>query len=400
MNNRPIIIIASVTLIVAGFFGKNYLSSLKDTSERVAPKPQIRSAAYVEVHTDTLRGNIPVTGKLVAKDRIEIYAEVSGNLLSSSSRFKSGNKFSAGERLVAIDNTELSLSVISQKSNFLSTLTRILPDLKLDYPEVFEVWKNYTDQFSVERSLKNLPDINGSEKYFLSTQGVLNQYYAIKSQEARLAKYSISAPYSGTVAAASIKPGTLVRAGQKLGEFIRLGAYELEVAIDLEYLQYITIGAQAELSSNQVPGKFMGKVVRVSESLDANTQSAKVILELEGASLKEGMYLNGMIFTEPFFNSFLLANKQLNDQDETYIIREGKLRVKALDVLFRGENEVITSGLKDGDKILENLYDGVKDGAPVMIEGSTPEKKGSESEVNTSADNQDKGLAEDGENQE
>jgi len=378
MNKRPIIIIASITLVVVSFFGKNYLSSLKDTSERVAPKPQVRSAAFVEVKTNTLRGKIPITGKLVAKDRIEIYAEVSGNLLASSSRFKSGNRFSAGEKLVAIDNTELSLSVISQKSNFLSTLTRILPDLKLDYPEVFETWKTYTDQFSVEKAMKSLPQIKGSEKYFLSTQGVLNQYYAIRSQEARLAKYNILAPYSGTVAQASIKPGTLVRAGQKLGEFIRLGAFELEVAIDLEYLQYISIGAEAQLTSNQVPGSFKGKVVRVSESLDANTQSAMVILELEGDLLKEGMYLNGTIFTEPFTNAFLLTNKQLNANDETFIIEDGTLHVKPLEVLFRGENEVLTSGLQDGQKILENLYEGAKDGAPVMIEGS--EEKDEEQE--------------------
>lgn len=369
MKTRQLIILLSIALFVGGCFGRSYLANLKEDSVRVAPKPVVRSAASVEVQTGALQGRIPVTGKLVAKDRIEIYAEVSGNLLPSSARFKAGNTFSRGATLVALDNTELALSIISLKSNFLSTLTRILPDLKLDYPEVFPAWKSYTDNFSVEKPLSALPEIRGSEKYYLSTQGVLNQYYSIRSQEARLAKYRIAAPYQGIVSEASIKPGTLVRVGQKLGSFIKTGVFELEVAVGLEHLQHISVGAEAELLSGQVPGRFPAKVARISESLDPATQSALVILEIESEVLKEGMYLNGSIFTQPYENAFLLSTKQVNAQNETFVIDDGKLKKRPLTVLFRGENELLTADLKTGEKVLQNLFDGAKDGMQVAIEG-------------------------------
>ena len=361
--------------MLGGCFANNYLASLKKNSKRQPPPPSMRSAEYVEVINRTIEAEVPITGKLVAKDKIEIYAEVGGNLMTSSSRFKEGNKFSVGEALVRIDNSELSLSLQSQKSTFLSLITRILPDLKLDYPEAFSAWKTYADGFSVSKPLADLPEIVGKEKYYLSTQGVFNQYYSIKSQEARLSKFTIYAPFLGTVSQASIKPGTLVRVGQKLGEFIKTGVYEIEAAIDLDYLQFVAAGSKVHLESSQVDGVFEGNVVRISDALDANTQSAKVIIEVKSDRVIEGMYLTGAILTEPFQEAFVLQKNQINDKGETYLIEEGKLKAIALRPLFIGENEVVVANLKNGDKVLSMIYPGAFDGASINI-GSSDDTEG------------------------
>jgi len=369
MKIRHILIIAGFAILVGAVVGFKKLSGLKDTSQRKPPIATKRSAEYVEVFNDTIHANINITGKLVARDKIELFAEVNGTLSPSSSRFRDGNRFSQGAVLLSIDDSEQRLSVQSAKSNFLSTITRILPDLKLDYPDAFQAWKDYADDFSIDKKLNKLPEIKGSEKYFLSTQGVFNQYYSIRSQEARLAKYTILAPFSGTVSQAGIKPGTLVRAGQKLGEYIKTGVFEIEASIDLRYLEFVNIGSQVVLKSSQVNGSFEGKVVRVSDALDAATQSAKVIVEVEDKSLKEGMYLNGAIITEPFENAFVLTKNQVNANGEAFVIKDGKLQSREVHPLFIGENEIVTKELVTGEKILRSIYDGAFEGASVAIEG-------------------------------
>lgn len=355
--------------MVLGVFASRYIASFKENSERKAPPPAIRSTEYVEVKNGSLKGEIPITGKLEAKDRIEIYAEVSGNLLASSSNFKEGNKFSAGTALLQIDNSEALLNLQSQRSNFLSTLTRILPDLKLDYSEAYANWKSYVDAYSVSKRLSALPDILGKEKYFLSTQGVFNQYYSIKSLEARLDKYTITAPFTGTVSSASIKPGTLVRVGQRLGEFIKTGIFEMEAPIDVDYLPYIEVGSEVLLKSNQMAGSYKGIVARVSDAIDPNTQSAKVIIEIDHPDLKDGMYLNGSILTTPFQNAFALTKDQVNDKNETFLIKNGQLKAKVIQPLFVGENEILTNNLRTGDRVLKAIYAGAFDGAKVKTEG-------------------------------
>lgn len=372
MKSRQLIILAGIALALGGCFANNYMASLKQSSKRQPPPPSVRSAQYIEVANTDIQAEVPITGKVVAKDKIEIYAEVSGTLMSSSSKFKEGNSFRSGEALVRMDNSELSLSLQSLKSNYLSLLTRVLPDLKLDYPEAFDKWKAYTDAFSVQKSLTDLPEVSGKEKYFLSTQGVFNQFYNIKSQEARLSKFTIYAPYSGALSQAMIKPGTLVRAGQKLGEFIKTGTYEIEVAIDLNYLRFVDEGSEVQLKSTQIDGSFKGDVKRISQALDPNTQSAKVIIELKSDVLIEGMYLTGSILTKPFEQAFALKKNQINDQDETFLIVDGKLLATSINPLFEGENEVIVSNLKDGDKVLSMIYSGAFDGAAINI--GAPEK--------------------------
>ena len=171
---------------------------------------------------------------------------------------------------------------------------------------------------------------------------MLNQYYSIKSQEARLAKYTIEAPFSGTVSSAAIKPGTLVRVGQKLGEFIKTGVYEMEVSIDLTHLPFAAVGSEVKLTSSQVNGDFIGKVTRISDALDPNTQSAKVILEVVSDKLKEGMYLDGAILTDPFNEVFILKKNQLTEQNLTYLIEDGRLKAKKITPLFVGGDEVVT----------------------------------------------------------
>ncbi|MBI3143452.1 MAG: HlyD family efflux transporter periplasmic adaptor subunit [Bacteroidetes bacterium] len=371
MKRRQFVILTGIAIFIIGIMGMRYLSGLKSPSDRKPPMPTVRSVEYIEVENKDLAAHIPVTGKLVAKEKVELYAEVSGNLLTSASRFKEGNTFARGEILLAMDNTELLLNVQSLKSNFLSLITRVLPDLKLDYPTAFPLWKAYADAFDMAANLPPLPDIQSGEKYYLSTQGIYNQYYSIKSQEAKLAKYQIAAPFSGSVTQALIKPGTLVRAGQKLGEYSGLATYEMEAPVDVAFLSFVKVGAKGVLASPQTGEEFPASVVRISRALDPNSQNGKVILEVSSTSLKEGMYLNGYVFTETFTQVFAISKNQLNDKGEIFIIRDGVLEAKKIIPQFLGLDEVLTADLANGDKLLRTVFDGAQTGTPVGISDQT-----------------------------
>ena len=369
MKKRQLIIVAGIVLFIGGILGKNYLASMKKSSERKPPHQSGRSVSFQEIKNKTVTGKIPVTGKIESKHKIDIYAEVTGNLLASSERFKEGNSYRKGQVLLGLDDSELRLSIQASKSNLLSLFTRVLPDLKLDYPAVYEDWKAYTDAFSLQSPLTPLPIAEGKEKYYLSTQGVFNQYYSIKSQEARLAKYRLVAPFDGTVSSSEINPGTLVRSGQKMGEFIRAGIFEMPVSIDAKHLPFAQIGAEVSLFAQSLSKEVTGKIIRINQALDATTQSAQLIISVENPDLKDGMFLNGYIQTQAFEDAVILRNDQINTKSIAYVIKDNKLRERKVQPLFRGENEIITSDFETGEKILRNIYPSARDGASVQIEG-------------------------------
>ena len=64
-----------------------------------------------------------------------------------------------------------------------------------------------------------------------------------------MSKYQIRAPFSGTLTEALVSPGTLVRIGQKLGEFIDPSIYEMEVSINSEFANLLKVGNSVVLSN-------------------------------------------------------------------------------------------------------------------------------------------------------
>lgn len=372
MNIRKISIVAALLLIVAAIALSNMLGSRskekapaksKTSSKASSSAPKL---AILEVKNRDIEANVELTGRLVSPDKVELYAEVSGVLLGGSQAFKEGNRFARGAVLLQIDQEETRLNLLAQKSTLLNNLVQMMPDLKLDYPESYPAWQSYLEGFKVEKPLKDFPETKNEQlRYFLASKGIYNQLYSIRSQEARLRKFIITAPFSGVVTEANINPGTLVRQGQKLGEFINPYRYELAASLALKDLEYVPIGAKITLSSEDLQGTWQGTVRRLSDKLDPNTQTLKVFIEVQGKGLKEGMFLRGDIASEGIDNVCPLPRDIIRNQNEVFVIDAANtLRRQQVKVLRYRGNEALVSGLKDGTKVLlegiNDAYEGMK----------------------------------------
>ena len=127
---------------------------------------------------------IPITGKIKPDEKIDIYAEVQGKLLWSTKPFKEGLNYRRGEAMIVINSEEAALSLRSQKSTFLNALVKMIPDLKMDFPDDFEVWDRYLQDYNISQPLQPLPGTSVSKlKYFLASRNIYDQYYSIKSRK-------------------------------------------------------------------------------------------------------------------------------------------------------------------------------------------------------------------------
>ena len=157
MNIRKILIsLIGLAIIALGYFGKEKMSS-KEKPQR--PKEE---KTMPTVFTEIVKnGDNPITitasGNLAARDRIEIYSEVQGIFQNSAHQFKPGVYYKSGELLLSLNNDEARANLRSQKSSLYNQVVSILPDLKFDYPEAFQKWKDYASGFDIENRLKPLP---------------------------------------------------------------------------------------------------------------------------------------------------------------------------------------------------------------------------------------------------
>lgn len=362
---RRSIVIAVLLIIVTVLV---YLK-ISNKEEKVENKSSFRK---LNVYTAFAKNTdkkllIDLSGKLVAKNRIDIFSEVSGVLRSNS--FREGQRFSKGQVLAQIDDSELRANVKSQKSLLLNSVAQILPDLAIDFPNEVDKWSAFHAAIDFDKNMPLLPKIEDEKlKMFISSRNVFSTYFSIKSQELRLAKHTITAPFNGVLSSSDIDPGTLVRVGQRLGSFIQPNQYELEASISLDDLRFIQLGGGVTLESSEFGKQWTGKVLRINEQLDPSTQSVKVFIGVNDSELKEGQYLTAVIQGSLLKNVVEIPRSLLLENNELYFIeKDSILTRRKVNVIYKGTDWMYVKDLVEGSQFLNQAVSSAHDGMIVSI---------------------------------
>ena len=361
------IILYILGVLVLGLAGwVSYLLVSKEKEKRPAPKRQIKT-----VFTDTVsNGLVPIqvkaNGNLVAKERVALFAEVQGVFQGSAHPFKAGQPYRKGEVLLRIDASEYQASVQSAKSNLYNLITAAMPDLRLDYPDIYPKWQAYLDSFDITRNTPELPEMSSEqERYYINGRNIVTTYYNVRNLEQRLIKYVIRAPFSGVLTEAQVTEGTLVRPGQALGVLINPRVYELEVAVNKSYSDFLRVGKKVRLANLEGTQEYDGTVSRINAAVNQQSQTVSVFIDVADPSLKEGMYLEATIQGREEESAIEIPRQLLTEQGELFIIRDSILDLLPVQPVFFTEQTVILKGLEDGTVYLSRSVPGAYPGMVV-----------------------------------
>jgi multidrug efflux pump subunit AcrA (membrane-fusion protein) len=363
-----ILSILGVALVGGAIFLGNYFI---DNNQR--PKPKFKKIIKTVFIENIVNKDIPIilsaNGTLLAKNKIEIFSEVQGVLQSSNKLFKPGTTYTKGEILLSINSDEFTASLQAQKSNLFNLVTSVLPDIRLDFSSEFKKWESYLQSFDINKVAPKLPTFSSEkEKYFISGRGILTAYYNVKNIEVRLLKHNIKAPFTGILTEALVTSGTLVRSGQKLGEFINTDMYEMEVSINSEFADLLKVGNSVTLSTLNKSKNYTGIVVRVNGKVDLVSQTIKAFIDVNHQDLKEGMFLEANLIVKSEPNAIEISRKLLVNNSAVYTVKNDSiLSLVAINPLYFGAETVIINGLENNDKILTQTLPGAFDGMIVKI---------------------------------
>lgn len=348
------------------------LVSKKMIANKKKPKPTFKKIVKTVFVNEVKNKEVPVvittSGNLNAKHKMQLFAEVQGVLKSSIKEFKSGTTYRKGETIIRINSDEFFANTQSQKSNFNNSIISIMPDIRLDYPNEYQKWQNYLKSLDVNKTTPQLPILNSDkEKYFISGRGINTAYYNIKNLEVKLSKYRLSAPYSGIITEALVTPGTLVRAGQKLGEFINTSSYEMEVSINAEFANLLKKGNTVKLHNIEHTKEYTGKVIRIDGSVDAKSQTIKAYIQVAHKDLKEGMFLEANLKAKTIMDATEISRKLLINDKQIFIVNDTILNLVDINPVYFSAEKVIIKGLKNGTKLLSKTVPGAYEGMTVKI---------------------------------
>ena len=369
MNKRQIIIIISaVAIIVCGKLLSNVLATPKERPPKKTGPAAI--SVYIEtVKNDTIPIFVETTGLLQAKNRLELFSEVQGIMLTTQKPFKKGIEYNKGETLLKINAAEQEAQVTAQRSVYLGKLSAVMPDIRADYNEDYKTWSDYLNSLSANQPLAKLPKVESEKlRSFLIGRNILSDYYQLQNAEINLSKYTIRAPYKGILVEANVDPGTVVRQGQNLGVFIQPKVYELEANVDATSARKLKLNQEVELYLSDNPNKkWLGNISRLVNSIDAATQLTSFYVQAEASNLQDGMYLTAKVKANKVKNAYEVNRSLLVNENQLYVVKDSTLKLKEVKVEFQNKNTTVVSGLENGTQILTTVPPSAFDGMKIKV---------------------------------
>ncbi|MBD3225249.1 MAG: efflux RND transporter periplasmic adaptor subunit, partial [Caldithrix sp.] len=281
--------------------------------------------------------------------------------------------FNKGDLIVWIDDRQAKLDINSAKSDFLNALATVLPEIKLDFPEAYNIYQTYFNQCTFDGNLQEFPVAQNQQiKLFLTRYNVYKLYFTVRNLEIRHSKHFFYAPFNGVIARTELREGATVRSGAQLGEILNMDELEVKGSVQVRDLQWIDGDRPVRFTSKELDGQWNGCVKRVSRNIDAQTQTVPVFITLENGHRQElfdGIFLNAVIPGKTIAHAITLPQNAVYNDNTVYILKNGRLLRREIHIA-RTEREsiIINEGVADGDTVVTEALQGVADGMQVQAD--------------------------------
>lgn len=348
------------------FIGIAVASSAFLMKDQKQPKKSTQGKQLLYVKVDTVASkkmhpSMDYEGRMHSYETVALSSEVRGRIMEGEVPFKEGRSFDKGDLLVQIYSEDAQAAMTSGKSNFLRTLSSILPDLRVDFPDEYQKWKAFFDEIDVKGELPALPEINSEkEQVFLASRGVLSEYYSLQQQEIKLKKYNVYAPFDGAFQKVTQQVGAIASPGATLATIVRTDMLEAVIPIPPEDARWVQSGLEVTLTSNNGFSQ-KGKVIRVADFLDASTQSVNVYVQYiptKSQRFKVGEFVEATFRISQEVDGFTIPREALLGDRSVYTVENHQLNKQPVNVLRKMEDYVALSGLENGMQVVvESLVD-------------------------------------------
>jgi RND family efflux transporter MFP subunit len=343
------------------------IKRLNDTIAKLDPSEKIPLITTFVAQKDIFNHYLELQGNVKTKQNVLIYPEVAG--LLEKVYVKEGQKVTKGQVLARVDDAGTAQQLAQLEVNTQLAKT------------TFERQQRLWDQKI------------GSEIQYLQAKtnykSLENQVAQVKKQ---LAKFNITAPFTGVIDDVLKDEGTVVAPGQGAEVFriVNLQNMYIETDVPESYIKYVTNGKKVEVEFPILGTSVDAKIRQTGNFINPANRTFKVEVAVPNknrmikpnltAKLKINDYTNPDAILIP--QSIVSENGK--GQQYVYVIKGAKMvkdkkQGKAAQVIIttgktQGDNIEVLSGISSGDEIVEEGARSVKEGQLVNIKGEKNKK--------------------------
>lgn len=318
-------------------------------------KPKTDSLVTIPVEVATVSvGDVSAYYTATATLQAEFEAQVVANLggLVNEIYVEEGDKVKAGQLLAKLDDRQYKLEVDRADAS--------LRKLENDYKRNKELF----------------------DKGLISSETYDNARFQYEQQKAslELAKLNftftkIIAPIDGVISERLVKLGNMISPNAGMFKITDFDPLHAIIFVPEHELRKIKVGQKTDLKVDSYPDQvFTGKVLRINPTVDAQTGTFKVTVEIKDASerLKPGMFARVMIEHDTHKGTLLVSKQAITIEDgneSVYVIRGGQSFKMPVTTGFANGTkiELAIAKLAVGDTVVTIGQNSLKDSARVQI---------------------------------
>jgi membrane fusion protein (multidrug efflux system) len=316
-----------------------------ETAASAGPTP----VTVVRLSAEAIEIRIEATGQLVAKERAEVAAEVSGQITEVA--VEEGGAVKEGELILTTDPERRRLERASAVA-VRDEARAAVRESERDFNRRKELH---------ERNVASQTQLDQSETELTLAKSRLNAAEAQLGVADRAVRdATVRAPFSGLIAARFVSRGEYVTAGQKLFELVSLDPIEVEFRLTEADSGRVALDQKVEVRVASNPNDvFYGEVTVIAPVIDEKSRTLRVKAQIENSDgrLRPGLFARIDLGLDTRENAVLVPEEAiLQRADGSVVFRatpDGRVERVVIETgVVRDGRVEVTRGLAAGDHIV------------------------------------------------
>ncbi|MBL4836623.1 MAG: efflux RND transporter periplasmic adaptor subunit [Kordiimonadaceae bacterium] len=343
------------------------LAAAKEAPVKKEITPRTVSLRVEKVRSESVTLSVETQGEIRPKTEIDLIPQVSGSIVSISNSFAEGAAFTPSTTLVEIDKSDYELAVKSAEAHVAEAAVKLekeIANAKIKKKQ----WKEWVKDGDPTPLALNAHQVAGAHAQLQAAETSLN------TAKLNLARTTIRVPFKGRVLDRFVGVGQFVSRGTKLGRVFATDTVEVRLPLTDNQLAELRLPIGFIANDTNAPVvKFKatlggtdhiwkGRIVRVNPSIDKKTRLVYAIAEVDdpygagadnGMPLAVGLFVSATIEGTTPQNVMVLPRLALRREDQVYVIKDGALRIRTVQVVSTSEDTLyIVSGVAIGEQVV------------------------------------------------
>ncbi len=363
MNRKALLLYIALPVVViagAATFHRGQRNSELSHQSTVKAEGTV-AVTLVPVQERSFRPAVAFTGTLLAVNRAELKAEVTGRVTRVA--VQEGDTVAAGALLGAQDEDDYLLGVQAAEAQSAQAKAQALQAQRDNDRAVALLEKRSITRQAAQQAETVYNATKAAAQAAESNLGLA---------KLRLKKARLVAPFAGQVARRVVQPGEMLNSGQLAFEVVDNRKLEIRADLPTEAMATVKVGQRATFRAVGLERMVEGRVAQVSPSLSQDGRTLRVRVEVANADglLKGGLFVEGVILGEGDTKRAALPATLLKAQDldaELYIAEQDVARRKKVALGPEQDGFRPVSGLAVGVQVIDSGKDLVGDGSRLRV---------------------------------